>query len=455
MKKYMITVMICVLCIGMLFYRPVPHTSAEDLSPAAVIEIETASNGTKKEERSLSAMELGMAEAICRLRNPQTVTESLEEEEETEASVFYLTDLKDEKGVSYAEKLLKELIGNDAGFFSNIYDRMINIGKEDEKASVTVSFVNGDSMPVTASSNVQKIVSMASVYAKECSITDWSTIRRYAVTLWERSHSFTETAETIYCEEGECSVLIQTASNSNYAEPENTEIECPGHICVTLTGMIRQTDEAQGLFAENPNAVEWGGWTDELKEKAITLSEMDWNTDFGIMFQIYEAKTPLSNAEISSYLHMMPEDTSETRKKIIEFALQSVGRVPYYYGGKPSAAGYTGNSFGSFTELDKESRTLRGLDCSGWVNWVYWSASGQRLSYEGTAGLSTLGRAVSLEEMKPGDVALDTGEESHIVIYLGQTEDGTRYCIHESAYRGTVSVSTMSPDWKFYRNLLD
>lgn len=454
MKKDSLLFILGTILLGILLCEPLWYDVSAREKEVEVQQTATASVAEKKEVRLLSNMELKMAELISRQKAPLEILELNDEPEES--SLLFLATLLDEKGTNYAEKLLKELIRKDATYFTGIYDRMVNGGKEDKKALTNVNFLNGDKKASIAMSNVQQIVSMASVYAEICEITDWHTIRNYAVTLWEQSHSLIENAEMFYCENGVEKWGVETASNSDYAEPEIQEVKCEGHRNLTLIGIICQLDDANGLFSkEIPTEEGWTGWTEELKEKVVALSEQDWNQEYGIVCQVYETKMPLSNAEISSYLAMLPEETSEVRREIIQFALQSVGRVPYYWGGKPSAAGYSKNHFGSPVEPDKNNRTMRGLDCSGWINWVYWSVTGKRLSFEGTVGLSTLGHAISAEEMKPGDVALNTSEDSHIILYLGQDEKGTRYCIHESSQRGTVAVTAIRSDWEFYRNLLD
>ncbi len=115
----------------------------------------------------------------------------------------------------------------------------------------------------------------------------------------------------------------------------------------------------------------------------------------------------------------LPKDLSETRKDIIRYALQSVE----LWGGKASAQNYTG-PFGSVTIPDHKGRILKGLDCSGWSNWVYWSVTGTHLPYEGTEGLRTLGRQVKRQDLKPGDIVVITGSTPHVIMFLGFTSNG-------------------------------
>ena len=71
----------------------------------------------------------------------------------------------------------------------------------------------------------------------------------------------------------------------------------------------------------------------------------------------------------------LPADLSDTRRELIRYALSSVGKIPYHWGGKASRPDYNGNNFGTLVPADTEGRILKGLDCSGWINWVYWSVT--------------------------------------------------------------------------------
>lgn len=243
---------------------------------------------------------------------------------------------------------------------------------------------------------------------------------------------------------------------------KNTETKkCPGHVDITIEATIETFLGENNLFTMDTignSAAEsglWSGWTAENQEKAMALEAADWYHEHGIYGKILTTKAPLTNAEIETYMELFTDGCNENRQNVIRFALESVGRVPYYWGGKPSGTGYDNGRFTKTNEPDKKGRTTSGLDCSGWINWVYWSATANRLPYEGTDGLCSLGTAVSISDLQPGDLAIRTGDNSHVVIYLGTTADGKRLCVHESSYSGTVAVSEMNTNWGYYRNLLN
>lgn len=238
---------------------------------------------------------------------------------------------------------------------------------------------------------------------------------------------------------------------------------CPGHADLHITAVISGLSNSEkGLFAldsagrEEAGKGRWMGWTDENKNYALQLAAQDWEEVYGFTMSPAFIMSPLSSEEINWYMRNLPETISEERKTLIRYALSSVGRVPYYWGGKPASSGYDGNHFGSLITPDRKGRSMRGLDCSGWINWVYWSALGKRLPYQGTGGLSSCGTAVNREDLQPGDIILKTGSEAHVVMFLQWEEDGTMKVIHESsAAVNNVTISTMTAQWPYYRKLID
>ncbi len=120
------------------------------------------------------------------------------------------------------------------------------------------------------------------------------------------------------------------------------------------------------------------------------------------------------------------------------------------------APGFVGNDFGRVTVPDQEGRTLLGLDCSGWISWVYWSALKERLPVENTSGLSSYGRSIQRAELQPGDLIIRTGDNAHVYLFLAWAPDGSMYVIHETGgITNNVTVSKTNADWPYYRSLLD
>ena len=251
------------------------------------------------------------------------------------------------------------------------------------------------------------------------------------------------------------------SSESSKSASSQTSLTCPGHIDLRITAKVQSLEEAESLFSIDPagNTVEegsaWAGWNDRARAFVNHISRQDWTELYDISVTVEGTKAPLSSTEIESYMKKLPSDTSEERKEIIRFALQSVGKVPYYWGGKASARNYSGNNFGSITIPDHRGRILKGLDCSGWINWVYWSVTGERLPYEGTEGLKSTGRPVNRADLKPGDIIVITGKTPHVIMFLNWAPNGQIQCIHETGSADNVTVGVMTANWPYYRNLLD
>lgn len=254
------------------------------------------------------------------------------------------------------------------------------------------------------------------------------------------------------------------AETSAAVESKSSGLSCPGHVDLTVTMKIGGLSEGAGLFALDAAGNDeskyteggWQGWTDENRQAAIQLASEDWYQKYGLSVSSISTGTPLTAEEIEAYLSELPADISETRKELLRFALNSVGKVPYYWGGKPSAKNYDGNHFGTPASPDVDGRTLKGLDCSGWISWVYWSVTGNHLPYEGTSGLAALGKRISREDLQPGDILIRTGADAHVVMFLGWTSDGRVRCVHEtSGSINNVTVGTRNAGWPYYRRLID
>lgn len=140
-------------------------------------------------------------------------------------------------------------------------------------------------------------------------------------------------------------------------------------------------------------------------------------------------------AEISKYLMDLSSQVTEEQWQIIRVATSLYGKVPYQWGGKAAHAGYD-NTWWTFNESGEQ----RGLDCSGYVQWVYMTAG---YDTEITNALLSTASIIShLEdipetELEPGDLGLlNYGEvTNHVGIYVG---DG--YFIHCSSGANTVTI---------------
>lgn len=274
-------------------------------------------------------------------------------------------------------------------------------------------------------------------------------------------------------------LVQQSLAAEEAKQSTNTETDvksknyCPGHVDLYVKVTIYGFEDAKGLrtvalSADDQDENEatksldaalarngWNGWTEEQMGYVQKLISQDWFKTYGLSISTINPKQPLTEEEISKYLSSLPEDLSDERKDVIKFALSSVGKIPYYWGGKASAASYEKNGFGRVIEADYKGRVLRGLDCSGWVQWVYWSAIGNRLNgANSTATLIGEGQKIKRSELQPGDIVVRVGADSHVVMFLQWAGNGNMIVIHENSGANNVSVSEVTANYPYYRKLI-
>ena len=296
-----------------------------------------------------------------------------------------------------------------------------------------------------------------------------------------KSESVSETAvqKEISAQEGssvqpdsETETAGEAVSGNGLNEEAGDFSVCPGHVdvvvTITVTGLaeknnlfslaasIQETEEEAAAAVIN-NGGGWKGWTEEIQAAARELAAQDWEVKYKLKPEEMSFGRTLTSQELEAHMAILPDSISSQRRELIACALDSVGKIPYHFGGKASRPGYAGNQFFSVTEPDQMGRTLKGLDCSGWINWVYWSALGTPLTSGGTSSLAAAGTEISREELKPGDIAVASGDEAHVVMFLGwNPADGKMICIHESAGKvNNVTVSLSDRPWTHYRRILE
>lgn len=413
---------------------------------------------------------------------------------------------------SYAANVFDELTSLDESWTSNVYQYMqkkpasvaASLGlQSDDRLQALNSFEeiqlqvsDGDGGRISLYSNANAIMSLASVYTYYYNPEDYETFLKYCKKLWEVSHSYTVGISDIYYCDGAClnkqeeegedwaevfmeEELIEPDTDESISTPSDAEAEatpsdaeeigpgarkvsCPGHVDLKIHMKITGMDGNHNLYAIDPIGNEedteasWPGWNEQTMSEARALYEKDWYASYGLSTSSIALGNPLSLSEIEATMRSLPEDLSETRKNIIRFALESVGKVPYYYGGKASRPGYEGNHFGSLVSEDQNGRILKGLDCSGWIGWVYWTAAGMEMPYATTFTLSSTGREIERSELKPGDILVRTEKNAHTVMFLEWTDNGQMRCIHESSTAANnVIISDIRTSFPICRRLLD
>ena len=135
-----------------------------------------------------------------------------------------------------------------------------------------------------------------------------------------------------------------------------------------------------------------------------------------------------------------------TRKELINIAKSINGKVPYFWGGK-SNAGFNpqwGRPTKVTAGVSRTTRTLRpfGLDCSGYVDWVYKTAGFGNILNDGTTGQWNNSYPIEPQELKIGDLAFKQPPSwagiNHIGIYIGISSAGERLFIHSASKTGVT-----------------
>lgn len=281
-----------------------------------------------------------------------------------------------------------------------------------------------------------------------------------------QSHEVASDSKSKSTKSGSTQTHATSEKNTSTASSSSSSY-CPGHVDLIIHMKITGLNEKnQNLFAKDSIGndpanlgdpeTEWRGWDETAMSAVRSLASQDWFEKYGLTVSAISGRNALTSAEIEAYMAQLPAGLSDERLRIIRFALNSVGKVPYYWGGKASAPNYAGNSFGVLTTADYKGRVLKGLDCSGWIGWVYWSVTGKRLPYESTSGLAATGTSISRDQLKPGDIIIRTGTDAHVIMFLGWTSDGRIQCIHESsASVNNVTVAVRDANWPYYRRLIN
>ena len=157
----------------------------------------------------------------------------------------------------------------------------------------------------------------------------------------------------------------------------------------------------------------------------------------------------------------LPEDLSVERRMVVTYALALVNRVDYFWGGKSLVLGWD-DRWGEMMEVtaegDDTTGTERpyGLDCSGFVDWAFYNASGgSYIPGQGGGAAAQHGQCADIpwEEVQPGDLVFYP-EDDHVGIAAGRDGQGRLLVVHCAAGAGGVTLSCSNgftqaarPEW--------
>ena len=380
-------------------------------------------------------------------------------------------------------------------------------------SNVKIDFIDADGNPLEEGNNIKDIMSMASVYSYYHDYQDADTYLKMCYELFDHSYAHVASLSNVYyCSgcmnydaedvernpvtldkinlnhvEQKMPIKIQQANKGRLIRLEDTHTVnistyddyvkelfsgnnpntlynyCPGHVDLHITVVFRTIENINSLYnadtsfgnrGKNYNS-NWHGWDISKKLLVRKLASTDWLVNYGVETSNLIDFHPLTQEEINFYLNRLDKNLTKNRFELIKTALQSVSRIPYYYGGKSRISGYEKNNFGTKIRPDYKGRSLKGLDCSGWINWVYLTAFNKNIiKSEGTAKLSTEGTKITREDLMPGDILVRPGYDSHVMMFLEWSDDNKIKVIHENGAVNNISIGTYDAYYPYYRRII-
>lgn len=160
----------------------------------------------------------------------------------------------------------------------------------------------------------------------------------------------------------------------------------------------------------------------------------------------YGEEMELTEEQIRDMIAAMPEDISPERRAVVEKAYSLLGKVHYFWGGKSRAIGWD-SRWGTPTRVtapgSRMTGTIRpfGLDCSGFVDWVFNNALNYVIGHGGGAHAQhTYCTPISWSEALPGDLVFYPGD-SHVGIFVGKGASGNPLIIHCASSQNNVVLT--------------
>lgn len=144
----------------------------------------------------------------------------------------------------------------------------------------------------------------------------------------------------------------------------------------------------------------------------------------------------------------LPDDLSMERRMVVTYALALVDKVDYFWGGKSLVLGWD-DRWGELTEVTAGGSATTGtgqpygLDCSGFVDWAFYNASGGRyIIGQGGGAAAQHANCVDIEwdEVQPGDL-LFYPEDEHVGIAAGRDWLGRLLVVHCASGTNGVAIS--------------
>ena len=200
------------------------------------------------------------------------------------------------------------------------------------------------------------------------------------------------------------------------------------NLYITITA--KTAEEMKTAYHFNRNQI---AALEELLEQRVLLLEL--------LEDVYSV-----SGDTAALLRDLPEDLSPEREAVVRTACSLVGKVNYFWGGKSLVLGWD-SRWGELRQVtaagSSTTGTYRpyGLDCSGFVDWVFYNQSGGNYVI-GHGGGATAQHSyctdISWADAQPGDLVFYP-DNSHVGIVGGRDANGELFIIHcASGYNNVV-----------------
>ena len=197
-----------------------------------------------------------------------------------------------------------------------------------------------------------------------------------------------------------------------------------------ITISVKTAEEMKAVYHFNRNQI---AALDELLEQRALLLEL--------LEDVYSV-----SGDTAALLRDLPEGLSPEREAVVRTACSLVGKVNYFWGGKSLVIGWDVR-WGELRQVtaagSSTTGTYRpyGTDCSGFVDWVFYNATGGSYII-GHGGGATAQHSyctdISWAAAQPGDLVFYP-DNSHVGIVGGRNANGELLIIHcASGYNNVV-----------------
>ena len=163
---------------------------------------------------------------------------------------------------------------------------------------------------------------------------------------------------------------------------------------------------------------------------------------------VADSHTMEPTGEAMEVWERLPDELSMERRMVVTYALALVDKVDYFWGGKSLVLGWD-DRWGELTEVTAEGSDTTGteqpygLDCSGFVDWAFYNASGgEYVIGQGGGAMEQHANCVDIEwdEVQPGDL-LFYPEDEHVGIAAGRNWLGRLLVVHCASGTNGVAIS--------------